>query len=148
MTCGDRESNWTLLPADRALAILTSAESRPAPFDREPYALARDRRGTYYYVDRGNTEATRRDFRVYKGARGRMQQLEMRDIVSDSEGEIFSTSSGDLRLVVDNDEGAQWIRRARPQELRRVPVQDNYRLIMSELGIYSGQRFELPCDDY
>ena len=121
---------------------------RPAPFDREPYALARDRQGVYYLVDRGNTEATRRDFRVYQGRRGRMQQLQMRDVASDSAGEVFSTSSGDLRLIVDNEEGAQWVRGERSQELRRVPINENWNIVMNELGVYNMTRLELPCDDY
>ena len=77
-----------------------------------------------------------------------MQQLEMRDIVSDSEGQIFATASGSLRLLVDIDEGAHWIEGQRPKELRRVPIEENYKLIMEQLGVYLGQRLELPCDDY
>ena len=148
LTCGERESEWALADGERGVAILREAETRPAPFDREPYALARDQRGVYYYVDRGNTDETRRDYHVYRGRRGAMERLEMRDIVSDSEGEIFSTASGNLRLVVDQDEGSQWIRRGRPRPLRRVPVAENYHLIMHELGVYLGERFELPCDDH
>jgi len=148
LTCGERETNWTLLPAEEAREVMVNAETEPAPFDREPYALARDRRGVYYYVDRGNTPDTRRDFHVYRGRRGQMEQLQMQDIVSDSEGEIFATASGSLRLLVDNDEGAHWIQNERPKDLRRVPIADNYKLIMEELGVYLGERFELPCDDY
>jgi len=147
LTCGDRESDWSLVAPEDALPILRQAESVPAPFDREPYALARDRRGIYYYVDRGTREETRRDFHVYRGPRGNLTRLGMRDVASDSEGEVFSTESGDLRLVVDT-ERAQWIRRTRAQELRRIPVAQNYRLIFVELGVYLGQRFELPCEDY
>jgi len=147
VVCGERTTDWTLLPDDDVRPLLEAAEEKPTPFDRTPYALARDRRGNYYYVDRGNTEASSMDFRVYRGPRGRMRQLEMRDVVSDSEGEIFSTASGDLRLIVD-DEGAQWIRGRRTQDLRRVPVQENYRVIMEDLGVYLGTRLEVPCDDY
>ncbi|MAQ15655.1 MAG: hypothetical protein CMN30_12785 [Sandaracinus sp.] len=147
LTCGERETEWTLLPRAEARTILTSAESKPAPFDRAPYALARDRRGIYYYVDRGNTPETRNDFRVYRGRRGQMELLQMQDIVSDSEGQIFATASGSLRFLVDN-EGAHWVENERPKELRRVPIEDNYQLIMEQLGIYMGQRFELPCDDH
>ncbi len=159
LTCGERKSEWTLLSPEDARTVIAGAESRPAPFDREPYALARDRRGIYYYVDRGNTPETRRDFHVFRGRRGRMEQLQMTDIVSDSEGEIFATASGSLRLLVDSDDGAaeteenegvgaHWIERNRPKELRRIPVAENYKLIMEELGVYLGERFELPCDDH
>lgn len=158
LTCGERESAWTLLSNEEARTVIRGAESRPTPFDREPYALARDRRGIYYYVDRGNTPETRRDFHVYRGRRGQMERLQMTDIVSDSEGEIFATASGSLRLLVDSEEGdtqieengvgAHWIERDRPKELRRIPIAENYKLIMEELGVYLGERFELPCDDH
>ncbi len=148
LTCGERETEWALLSPEEAREVIANAESQPAPFDREPYALARDRRGIYYYVDRGNTPDSRRDFHVYRGRRGRMEQLQMQDIVSDSEGEIFATASGSLRLLVDNDEGAHWIQNERSKDLRRVPISENYQLIMEELGVYLGERFELPCDDY
>lgn len=147
LSCGERDSAWTRLPDDEARNILKNAASELAPFDREPYALARDARGTYYYVDRGNTEETERDFRVYKGPRGRLKQLEMKDVASDSEGEVFSTEGGELRLLVEKD-GASWVHSKKTQKLRRIPVHENYRLIMKELGIYLGKRFELPCDDY
>lgn len=147
MSCGTRDTEWTLLPPSEAQAILRSAETRPAALDREPHALARDEAGNYYYVDRGNTEATRRDFRVYRGRPGRMERVEMRDVVSDSEGDIFSTARGNLRLMFDSPD-AQWMDGSRRRALRQMPVHENYRLITSDLGIYRGQRFELPCDDY
>jgi len=148
VVCGDRETAWTRLPAERAREVLANAETRPTPFDREPYALARDRRGVYYYVDRGNTPDSREDFRVYRGRRGNLERLQMQDIVSDSEGQIFATASGSLRLLVDADDSARWIEGERPKELRRVPVEENYNLIMDQLGVYLGERLELPCDDY
>lgn len=147
LACGERETKWSLLDAGKARAVLTSAKSTPAPFDREPYALARDAKGVYYYVDRGNTEETRRDFHIYKGPRGRLKRLEMKDVASDSEGEVFSTNGGELRLLVEKD-GAAWVQSKKTQKLNRIPVHENYRLIMKELGVYLGRRFELPCDDY
>lgn len=147
VTCGERETAWTLLPTAEATPLLRGAERVPGPFDRVPHALARDRRGTYYYVDRGATEATANDFRVYRGPRGNLRRLEMRDVASDSEGQVLSTASGDLRLILDTDR-AQWIRGRRARDLRQIPVRENYGLIYGELGVYLGQRFELPCDDY
>lgn len=147
VVCGERRSEWELLSTSDATALLEAAETAPPAFDRRPYALARDGRGVYFYVDTGNTEATARDFRVYRGPRGNLERLQMRDVASDSGGEIFSTARGDLRLIVDQDE-AQWIRGRRPQRLRKLNVEENLRMIFTELGVYLGLALELPCDDY
>lgn len=148
LTCGTRESNWTLVPLEEATALLRGAATERSPFDRIPHALARDQRGIYYYVDRGRTEETAGEFRVYRGRRGNLRPLEMRDVAADSEGEVFSTSQGDLRLIVDQDEPSHWIERGRQMDLRRVPVNENYQLIFNELGVYTADRLETPCDDY
>ncbi len=149
LVCGERTTEWALMSETEGAGVLASAETAPSPVTRRPYALARDRRGTYLYVDTGNTDETSRDFRVYRGPRGALEPLQMRDVASDSEGEVFSTARGDFRLIVDGDRSeAQWIAGRRRQELRPIPVEQNYRLIYTELGVYLGQRFELPCDDY
>lgn len=149
LLCGERTTEWSLMSEGEGASLLASAETAPSPVTRRPYALARDRRGTYLYVDTGNTEETSRDFRVYRGPRGALRQLQMRDVASDSEGEVFSTARGDFRLIVEGDRSeAQWIEGRRRQELRPIPVEENLRLIYTELGVYLGQRFELPCDDY
>ncbi|MFW6052253.1 MAG: hypothetical protein ACODAU_13830 [Myxococcota bacterium] len=145
LKCGEREVELTLLEGD-AKAEIFGLERGDPPFDRVPHALARDRRGVYYYVDRGATEATARDFRLYSGRRGALRQLDMRDIVSDSEGEVFESASGTLRLVVDRDE-ALWIRGKRSTQLKTLPVGENLGVIFNELGVYLGEPLGTPCDD-
>lgn len=147
LRCGTRDTSLTRITGSDKHAMLDRAEYKPSPHDREPYALARDRRGHYYYVDRGASEDTSKDFRLYRGPRGRLKKLAMRDVVSDSEGEIFASDDGKLRLIVGKED-AEWITKKRAQKLQRLPLSDNYGLIYNELGVYLGAQLFVPCDDF
>lgn len=147
LKCGTREIELQRLPAAEKHKVLDAAQYRPSPHARRPYALARDQRGRYYYVDTGSTPETAKDFRLYRGKRGRVRPLAMRDVVSDSEGEIFASDNGRLRLIV-GQEDAQWITKGRSTKLKRLPLQENYGLIYNELGVYLAQRLGVPCDDF
>ena len=70
----------------------------------------------------------------------------MTNVVSDSEGDVFSTKTGSLRLIIDRREST-WIEGEKPRKLMLVPVRQNLGLIYNELGIYAGQRQGTPCDD-
>lgn len=143
--CGTREVPLQIASVETKAEVLALPRS-PSPFDRVPHALARDKSGTYYYVDRGNTEATAKDFHLYRGRRGALQRLDMKDVVSDSEGEVFESKSGVLRLIVDRDE-ALWVSGKKKDELKALPVQENLGLIFNELGVYLGRELGTPCDD-
>ena len=147
LVCGTRETELLLAPETDKRKLLLGAKYAEAKEGREPYALARDQRGTYYYVDRGTAKDRRRDFRLFIGPLGRLRPSKMKDIVSDSEGEIFSSRRGRLRLVVGKQR-ATWIRGKRHRQLLWVPVEDNYRLIYNTLGVYLGQQLGTPCDHY
>jgi hypothetical protein len=143
LSCGAREV--TLQKVSDKAALLAGAKYEEGPMQREPYALARDKAGTYYYVDRGVTDATARDFKLYRGPRGKLKPLAMKDVVSDSEGEIFASTTGKLRLVLGK-QSAQWIAGG-TSALTLLPLSDNYALIYNELGVYLGARLGVPCDD-
>jgi hypothetical protein len=70
----------------------------------------------------------------------------MTNVVSDSEGDIFATREGELRLILDKHDYA-WIKGKQRTPLTSLPLGDNLRLIFVELGIYTGQPFGTPCDD-
>jgi hypothetical protein len=145
LVCGSREVPLARVD-DATKAEVLAAPRNPSPFDRVPHALARDKAGTYYYVDRGNTDATARDFQLFRGRRGAMRRLDMKDVVSDSEGEVFESRTGILRLIVDRDE-ALWIRGKAKDELKALPIGENLGLIFNELGVYLGRELGTPCDD-
>jgi hypothetical protein len=145
VTCGAREVALQLVNGSAKDAILDAASFQPSPHQREPYALARDSTGTYYFVDRGASEETARDFRLFRGKRGQMRPLAMKDVVSDSEGEIFASTNGQLRLLIGK-QAAQWIAGA-TANLQLLPVQENFGLIYNELGVYLSSKLGVPCDD-
>lgn len=142
--CGERTTTLKPLEAARASAMLDGARFHPPRWKYRAYALARDDSGTYYYVDRRREDGSM-EFRLYSGQRGAMKPLKMTNLVSDSEGDIFSTRSGELRLVLDKKQSA-WVEKGKRRELRTLPVEDNVPLIYSDLGVYSGQPLGTPCD--
>ncbi|MEM1025599.1 MAG: hypothetical protein AAGJ19_18090 [Myxococcota bacterium] len=147
LTCGTEQKALQLMTAEEKRSFFASASFEPLPSPREAYALARDRRGRYYYVDRGASAETERDFRLYIGRPGRLVRQKMKDIVSDSKGEIFESRNGKLRLLLAKEE-AEWISAGRRRRLTRVPVSENYELIYGRLGVYLGTPLYSPCDAF
>jgi hypothetical protein len=145
--CGERTIAFTLLEPEKAQELVSKASFEPNPQKYVPYALLRDQQGRYYLVDRGFHPEDEKSFRVFIGPKGNLRQQKMTDIVSDSEGEIFATKTGELRLVVDREAPATWIEKKKTTELRAVPVSENLPLIYNELGVYTGARLGTPCDD-
>lgn len=145
--CGAKTMPFTLLPADKAREIVKKATFYPNPQKYVPYALARDDRGTYYYVDHGATEKTEKDFRLFAGAKGTVKPLKMTNVVSDSEGDIFSTPNGSLRLILEKSESL-WVEGEKRNQLKLIPIQQNLQLIYNDLGVYTGQKLGTPCDDF
>lgn len=145
MTCGKRETKLTPMKQDEAEKVIAGATFRPPLWKHQAYALARDDRGTYYYVDRLRDEHGGKGFRLWKGKRGKMKQQKMLNIVSDSEGDIFSTRDGELRLILSRD-AAAWVKKKDRTDLTIVPVERNVPLIYADLGVYLGP-LGVPCDD-
>lgn len=129
-------------------AIIASAtyESEPRS-KREPYFLARDSRGTYYYVDRYRKELGGKRFRVFIGRRGQTKLSKLRGLVEDTEGTVFSTENGELRLVVSaGSASGTWHQQNKQTALTTVSIPDNMRLIYDELGVYAGEDLGHLCD--
>jgi hypothetical protein len=147
LRCGERTTPLTLLPADDGKKLTATATFHKSPRTREPYALARDDHGTYYLVDRGNTSETKNSFRVYVGKKGSLKLQKMKDVASDSDGEVFSTANGDLRFVTSQKNEYTWVQGEKHTHLLALPVRDNMTLIYTTLGVYTGERLGNPCDD-
>ena len=147
VACGTRLVKLPLLPEAKASALLVAAKYAAGPHQRAPHALLRDDRGVYYYVDRGRAEGQEQSFRLFVGPKGAMVLQKMTNVVADSAGEIFSTKTGDLRLLIDKEKTSEWIQNGKRTRLRMVPVGENLHLIYADLGVYAGQRLGTPCDD-
>jgi hypothetical protein len=142
--CGERTTVFKPTPPEQSTTLLASATFKPPRWKRRAYALARDESGTYYYVDRARDEDVK-DFRLWTGLRGQLKPLKMTNVVSDSEGDIFATRTGELRLVLDKNE-SYWVKGKARTALKLLPLEDNVRLIYSELGVYAGEPLGTPCD--
>ncbi len=149
--CRDRQTTLTPVPAAEAKALLDEAAFTTSLWWRRPEKLLRDDTGTYYFIDRFRSDDNeRRDFRVFVGRKGAMKQLPLKEVVDDSQGMIFATKTGDLRLVTREGQlEGKWVKGKATTALVEVSL-DSYetaRLVYLELGPYAGQRLGTPCDD-
>jgi hypothetical protein len=145
VTCGKKETAMKAVPAAQLKPLLESATLLPLRFTRLPHQLLRDDSGTYYFVDRLREEE-HRDFRVFMGPRGKMKQLPLKDIVDDSKGTIYATTTGNLKLVA-NTGSYSWVSGKVETKLIDVPIGDNLPLVYLDLGPYAGVQLGTPCDD-
>lgn len=146
LQCSDRATELTRVPDAEARKLLDAAEFRQPRWKRQAYALARDDRGNYYFVDQAREPENNKNFRLFTGPRGNLKLAKMKNVVSDSAGEIFATKKGDLRLVIGHT-AAKWIRGKKGIDLVVLPVVDNAPMIYTDLGVYAGQPLGTPCDD-
>ena len=145
MQCGERETPLVRLEGKEAAKILDEATFRDVYWPRVAYALSRDDRGRYYFVDRLRDPYGGKGYRLFVGPKGKLENKQMINVVSDSEGDIFATKSGALRLVLNEDQSV-WIRGDDRKKLTIVPPRQNLAVIYAELGVYRGD-LGTPCDD-
>jgi hypothetical protein len=144
--CSDRKIDMTPVADAEAKSLLGSAQFLGPRWKWMAYLLARDESGNYYYVDRQREPADSKNFRLYVGPKGGLKLQKMTNVVSDSEGDIFATKTGSLRLITGKNEYT-WIQGKNRTKLTKVPVDENAALIYSELGAYTGESLGTPCDD-
>jgi len=144
--CGERKTELKAVDKAEAQKLLGSAKFMKPRWTRRAYALARDNSGTYYYVDRAREPEDSKDFRVFRGPKGAVKLQKMVNAVNDSEGDIFITKAGKLRLVLDKHE-TTWLESGKSVKLTPLEVVDNRVMIYSELGVYTGEKLGTPCDD-
>lgn len=145
--CGERKTVLDALPDAERDALLAKAVVHRAMLEFIPYTLARDDKGTYYYVDKGRYSDNADVFRVFAGPRGGMKPLKLANVVHDSAGDIFATAKGDLRLITGNPNRTEWWKGGQHSELTNVPVEANLMMIFNQLGPYKNTRLGTPCDD-
>ncbi|MDQ3334079.1 MAG: hypothetical protein M4D80_02880 [Myxococcota bacterium] len=135
------DADLTQITGDKAKEILEKYKFLTTPIIRKPYLLARDDRGVYYYVDVLRNIYGGSGHRVFVGKKGALKQMALTDVTSDSAGDVFSTKTGDLRLVHTVVEGkakptAQWIRGEKRSDLIYLDLYMNQPLIYRDLGLY------------
>src|SRR5205823_14008873 len=121
--------------------MLLSGSFGPSLQKYRPYALLRDDRGNYYFVDHGTTPGDEKRFRLFLGPKGALKEQKMTNVVSDSEGDIFSTKTGSLRLILDKHE-TTWVQNEKKTKLVFLDPSDNHIMIYTDLGVYTGRSEE------
>jgi hypothetical protein len=156
VSCGERKTTLTVLDEAAKKALLGKASFEPPLHKRAAHHLARDDNGRYFYVDKGNTPETEKNFRLFVGPKGGMKLQKMTNAVADTEGEIFTTKTGSLRYVTDRKNPPVWTQGGKKTLLTVVPIEsvdanneptNNYQLIYNDLGVYLGEKLGNPCDD-
>ena len=165
ITCDSRKTNLFPLDSKAAAQFIKSAKFYGPLVQRAPHFLARNDFGVYFFVNQmeqwdvvrksPSVKLERRmlnDFQLFRGTPGQMKELKMKNVVSDSEGKIFASKSGVLRLILRSENGvpaktAEWIKGKKRTLLTVVPIRNNRQLIYKDLGVYEGKRSGLPCDD-
>lgn len=146
--CGSEDkTGLSLVTGDKAKSVLDRSQFMTTAIVRAPHAFFRDDRATYYYVDVVRQQYGGKGFRVFVGKKGAMKQLPLADTASDSAGEVFSTKSGDLRLVLADGQpkSGTWIKGAKKTELVVLDTDRDSPVIFKELGIYGFMG--TICDD-
>jgi len=141
---GEHDLPLKAVTADRVKTLLSRVTIMSPAANRVAYLLARDDGGVYYYVDKLRGGA---NYRVFVGKKGAMKQLAMSDVVTDPAGDVFSTSTGEVRFVHDaNDKHtATWVHGSEHTVLSLIDTDAASRLIFKDLGIYTF--LGTLCDD-
>ena len=137
---GKDDAVLTELTGDKARAILDKTAFLTSGIVRVAHLLARDDSGVYYYVDRLAKTYGGKGYRVFVGRKGAMKQMPLTDVASDSAGEVFSTKSGDLRLVRNTDNAKDtmtWVKGEKRSDLVFLDTDVNSQVIFKDLGIYT-----------
>jgi hypothetical protein len=138
--CGDdAKLPLTERTGPQAAALVSKAELYTPIQVRQPLMLARDDRGTYYYVDHLAKRYGGKGQRVFIGKRGAMVQVPLVDVANDSGGTVYSTKRGELRLVVDRTDGKRspvWFSGEKGVQLVWLDVDADSPLIFRGLGVY------------
>jgi hypothetical protein len=138
---GKDDAVLTQLGGDKAKAVIDKYSFLSPALIRRAHMFARDDAGIYYYVDRLDAAHGGKGYRVFVGKKGAMKQMSLTDVASDSAGQVFSTKTGDLRLVKTNDvdnpkPSTRWVRGEKKTDLINLDLDVNSPVIFTDLGIY------------
>ncbi len=137
---GKDDAVLTQLSGDKAKAVVDKYKFLTPGMVRRAHLFARDDSGVYYYIDRLDKAHGGKGYRVFVGKKGAMKQLALTDVATDTGGQVFSTKTGDLRLVKIADGDAKpttrWVKGQKTTDLIQLDVDANSRVIFTDLGIY------------
>ncbi len=137
---GKDDAVLTQLGGDKAKTVIDKYSFLSPALVRRSHMFARDDAGTYYYVDRLDAAHGGKGYRVFVGKKGGMKQMALTDVASDSAGQVFSTKTGDLRLVKTTEgetkPSTKWVKGEKKTDLIPLDLDVNSPVIFNDLGIY------------
>jgi hypothetical protein len=145
MECGAKTTRLTAVaPVSARKLVSKAAFVPPRPWRRE-VALGRDGT-TYYYVDKAQFD-DESDYRLYIGKRGAMKLQKLVGSAVDTGGIVLSTKAGSARIVFAPAFTITWETKTKTVDLVEISIEENLALIYDGLGVHTGKRFGVPCDD-
>lgn len=141
----DSNRKLSPLPPDEARKVLAKATFLPPLWERSAHFLARDDDGVYFFVDELREEYGGKGFRVFVGKKGALKEAAMTNVVSDSAGEIYSTKTGELKIVAGADGKAYWKKGGKKTELVVLDLAKNRYVVYRDLGVYG--TLGVVCDE-
>jgi hypothetical protein len=145
ISCGEKVVVAEPVTEQQRTQVLEKGTFLGSAFEREPVGLFRDDYGVYYYIDRLEKEVLD-DYRIFSGWQGDLKRTNMVAVARDSAGMVFSTRTGDLRLVI-RGEDSLWYQKDEKRILLRLPIAVNQDLIYNGLDVYTDELHGTPCDD-
>ena len=137
---GKDDAVLTQLGGDKAKTVIDKYSFLTPALVRRSHMFARDDSGIYYYVDHLDKAHGGKGYRVFVGKKGAMKQMALTDVASDSAGQVFSTKTGDLRLVRTADgetkPSTKWVKGEKKTDLIPLDLDVNSPVIFNDLGIY------------
>jgi hypothetical protein len=117
---------------------------------REDFALARDTVGTYYYIDKLTRAEGNLGHRLFRGPRGAVKQVDLKDVITDAQSIIFVTKNSrfEVRMRGANVDSAHRRKGKRYEKLQLLTLgsSKNRSLVFNELGVYDGETFGILCE--
>ena len=145
--CGSEKIPLIAVDAATKKKVLAKVRVKPS-VERVSRLLVRNDDGVYFYIDEGSKGAFARN--LYRGRRGNMKRLKLRDIVVDMAGSLYIAREGTLKVVPVRGETptVTWLHKGKTTPLTVVTLRNSATVafLYDHLGVYLGKKIGTPCD--
>ena len=147
--CPGQETEFSEVSVEERDRVLKTATLGKRMWRHEQMALARDR-STYYYVDQLTAEEGKLGYRLFKGPRGAVKQVQLQDVITDPVSVTFIAARSQLEVRLERGDVVSVTlgkgKRTRPLQLLSLGVAKNRSLVYHDLGAYDGEVLGGICD--
>jgi hypothetical protein len=156
LQCGAKQLAYRAAAPAEAKKVLARAQLLRPRWRRQLQSLARDDAGTYFLVDepretQGVPTPSAEDgnvLRLFVGPKGKLRELALNDVVSDSAGTLLLTPEGSLQVTRGADK-ATWKVGSASTALTAVPLDESAAaLAYGKQGPYRDDPLRTACDPH